>query len=60
MNQRQSYLPKVVTPFPALSKSRKATMKRESGAHSTDSNATNSGKEIKLRGERRAERWRIL
>lgn len=52
----QSYLPKVVTPLPALSNSRKATMKRESGAHSTDSNATNSGKEINLMGKRMAER----
>lgn len=34
-------------------------MKRESGAHSTDSNATNSWKEINLREERRVERKRI-
>ncbi|TNN72176.1 hypothetical protein EYF80_017604 [Liparis tanakae] len=42
LNQRQIDLPKLVMPLPALSNSRKATMKRESGAHSTDSNATNS------------------
>ncbi len=54
-NQEQIYSPKVITPLPALSNSRKATMKRESGAHSTDSNATNSGKEINLV----KERWRV-
>ncbi len=53
INQEQSNLPKVITPLPALSNSRKATMKRESGAHSTDSNATNSGREISLIEERR-------
>jgi len=42
------HLPKVATPFPVLSKSWKATMKRASGAHSTDSNARNSWKEINL------------
>ena len=57
-NLRQVYSPKAVTPLPVLSNSRKATMKRESGAHSTDSNATNSWKEIKLEG-RATERKRI-
>ena len=45
-------LPKVVIPIPALSNKRKATMKRASGAHSTDSNARNSWKEINLGGDR--------
>lgn len=42
------HLPKVAVPFPVLSKSWKATMKRASGAHSTDSKARNSWKEINL------------
>lgn len=43
-----AHLPKVAVPFPVLSKSWKATMKRASGAHSTDSKARNSWKEINL------------
>ena len=60
------YLPYVVIPCPVLSKRRKATMKRASGAHSTASKATNSWKEMSLEetrggseerkgGERRAK-----
>lgn len=55
-----SYLPQVITPLPASSNNRKATMKRESGAHSSDSDMTNSGKEINLREERRVEGRKIL
>lgn len=49
----QASLPKEMVPVPVLSKSWKATMKRASGAHKTDSNARNSWNEISLlSGER--------
>lgn len=38
-----------MAPVPVLSNSWKATMKRVSGAHNTDSNARNSWNEISLR-----------
>lgn len=41
-------VPKEMTPVPVLSNSWKATMKRASGAHNTDSNARNSWNEIRL------------
>lgn len=41
-------LPKEMVPVPVLSKSWKATMKRPSGAHNTDSKARNSWNEISL------------
>lgn len=40
--------PKEMAPVPVLSNSWKATMKRASGAHSTDSKARNSWNEISL------------
>lgn len=41
-------VPKEMAPVPFLSNSWKATMKRASGAHNTDSNARNSWNEISL------------
>lgn len=41
-------VPKEMVPVPDLSNSWKATMKRVSGAHNTDSNARNSWNEISL------------
>ena len=41
-------LPKVTSPLPVLSNSWKATMNKASGAHRTDSKATNSWKDINL------------
>lgn len=45
------YIPNEMLPLPVLSNSWKATMNRASGAHSTDSKAKNSWKEISLFGQ---------
>lgn len=50
----------MITPLPAFSNNRKATMKRESRAHGSDSDATNSGEEINMREERKVEGRKIL
>lgn len=54
-NAKQS-APKEMAPVPVLSNSWKATMKRASGAHSTDSNARNSWNEMSLKRKRRTHK----
>lgn len=49
-------LPKVTSPLPVLSNSWKATMNKASGAHRTDSNATNSWKDINLQHKTNTKR----
>lgn len=46
--QKNWVVPNEMAPVPVLSNSWKATMKRASGAHNTDSNAKNSWNEMSL------------
>lgn len=55
INQGMSYLSKLITSLSTLSKNRKATMKREARAQSTNSNASNSRKGANLMEKRRVD-----
>lgn len=62
-NEFAVYIPNEIFPVPVLSNNWKATIKRASGAHSTDSKARNSWKDMSLCGQEKkaqSQLWECL